>query len=90
MQDFMKILGMPVRDRVTQFAGVASSVCFDLYGCVQVAVTPGVNEKDGKLDDGRWFDFKRLQVTSDVPVMPRPPYAAAGTEIGAAEKPAPK
>jgi hypothetical protein len=83
----MKLLGLKVRDRVTRFEGVVSSVAFDLYGCVVAVVTPGLNEKDGKLEDGRWFDVKRLEILNSFPVMTPPTYAELGREIGAAEKP---
>lgn len=88
MQQHMKLLGMQVRDSVTGFVGVVSSIGFDLYGCVQAIVTPGMG-KDGRVGDSLWFDVKRLIVTSKKPVMSVPNFGAmpAGKEIGAAEKP---
>lgn len=85
------ILGFKVKDKVTGFEGVAASVCFDLYGCVQIAVTPAA--KDGKLEDGRYFDIQRLTVESSERVMPIPSFAALATaegvhKKGPAEKPA--
>ena len=59
MQEYLEILGYTVRDKVTQFSGVASTVGFDLYGCVQVIVTPRDNGKD--TPEPRWFDFSRLE-----------------------------
>lgn len=86
MNNYFKILGFKVRDRVTGFAGVASTVSFDLYGCVQVVVTP--EAKDGKRADSEWFDHKRLEKTSTEPVMPVPNFGqAVGDESGPAEKP---
>lgn len=78
------ILGSKVRDRVTSFAGVATSVSFDLYGCVQVVIQPGL-DKDGKPQDGHWYDFSRLEVTEPERVMVAPPFA--GFDVGPAEKP---
>lgn len=78
------ILGKPVCDKVTGFKGIATSVCFDLYGCVQVIVTPSVD--DGK--EGRWFDYHRLKVKSEKRVMPLPAYGQTNyAERGPAEKP---
>jgi hypothetical protein len=38
----LKLLGTKVRDVVTGFVGIVTSVSFDLYGCVQaVVVTVG-------------------------------------------------
>ncbi len=88
MNDYMKLLGHKAKDRVTGFEGVVASICFDLYGCVQVVLTPQVGA-DGKVGDGHWFDAKRVTVTSETPVMNQPEYARlrAGEEIGPAEKP---
>lgn len=88
MNEYMKFLGMKVKDRVTGFQGVVESVSFDLYGCVQVVVRPETG-KDGKQGEAHWFDAKRIDVTSKKPVMAPPAYAAlpAGKEIGPASKP---
>ena len=67
----LKLLGFPVRDRVTGFEGIVSSVGFDLYGCVMAIVTPLV-DKDKKQGEHHWFDTKRLEVTGDKPVMEVP------------------
>ena len=89
MQAYLELLGKKARDRITRMEGIVSSVCFDLYGCVQVALTPGMNEKDGKLADGHWFDWKRLDVLDHNRAMPIPAYEKGpGVEVGAAEKPA--
>lgn len=70
-----RLLGYPVKDRVTQFVGVVTSVAFDLYGCVQCVVTPPAGEA-GKMEDSRWFDEKRLEVTGNR-VMPLPSFGDA-------------
>lgn len=80
----MKLLGTKVRDRVTGFSGVVSSVSFDLYGCVQAVVTPHVDDK-GEIKDGRWFDTSRLEVVNGVPVMDLPTWMPA--EMATAESP---
>ena len=64
-------LGHKVRDRITGFSGVAASVSFDLYGCVQVAVSPPANDK-GELPDGKWFDIGRLEREGGERVMEPP------------------
>lgn len=84
------MLGLKVEDKVTGFRGVVSSISFDLYGCIQAVVSPGV-DKEGKVPDGRWFDVLRLKVMDAEPVM-YPPNFETGTQAegrqGAAEKPA--
>lgn len=84
------LLGLKASDRVTGFKGTISSVCFDLYGCVQVALTPPAGA-DGKLGDGHWFDVGRLEV-GDKRAMPVPRFAERAAEPtaydrGPAEKP---
>jgi len=69
----LKLLGFKVKDMVTGFKGVVSSIGYDLYGCVQAVVTPEA-DKTGKMEDSRWFDTKRLEITSKKPVMPVPSF----------------
>ncbi len=86
----LDILGLKVKDRVTKFEGIAASVSFDLYGCVQVVVNPGIDSA-GKLGEQCWFDIARLMVIDEMPVMGRPDFefgVQAEGKQGAAEKPA--
>lgn len=84
----LALLGLAGKDKVSGFEGTVTSISFDLYGCVCVALTPNL-DKDGKLRDGHWFDVKR--VVTGKKVMAPPVFAATvmGKEIGAAEKPPP-
>jgi len=84
IRESMGLLGLRVKDRVTGFKGVVSSIAFDLYGCVQAVVNPGMG-KDGKLGDSAWHDVARLQVIDKKPVMPVPDFEY---KKGPAEKPA--
>lgn len=90
IQNTIALLGLKGRDKITGYAGVITSVCFDLYGCVQVALNPPV-DKDGKVPDGRWFDVSRVDVNDDR-VMASPTFAGyakpADYDKGPAEKPA--
>jgi hypothetical protein len=47
IEQHLTILGKPVRDRVTKMSGIATSVCFDLYGCIQVCVNPFTRSRKG-------------------------------------------
>lgn len=60
VEEYLEILGFKIRDRVTGMTGVATSVSFDLYGCVQIILNPGV-DKDGKTKDLQWLDFNRVE-----------------------------
>ena len=47
IRNTIALLGRRAEDRVTGFKGVVSSACFDLYGCIQLGVTPAAGA-DGK------------------------------------------
>lgn len=87
-QEHLDLLGKTGKDRVTGFVGVISSISFDLYGCVQVVLCPPL-DKDGKMQDGRWFDANRIEITNHERCMPVPQFAARPQEHmhGPAEKP---
>jgi hypothetical protein len=54
-------LGQKVKDTVTGFTGIATSRIEYLNGCVQYCLKPKV-DKDGKMQDGIWFDDAQLVV----------------------------
>jgi hypothetical protein len=66
-------LGREAKDKITGFKGTITSVGFDLYGCVQAWLTPST-DKDGKTQDGAWFDMKRLEVAKKAPVLAPPTF----------------
>jgi len=85
----MEMLGLKVEDKVTGFKGVVTSVSFDLYGCVQTIVNPGMGE-DKKPGESLWFDIGRLKVLESEPVMDVPNFEygpIAEGKKGPAEKP---
>lgn len=84
MEKHLELLGFKVRDVVTGLEGVVESISFDLYGCVQAIVRPGLDEK-GMPHDGRWFDTKRLVAVAGEPVMKVPTFDVVP---GGSEKPA--
>lgn len=74
--EMLSILGYKVKDRVTGFKGVVISISFDLPGCVQAIVNPGLDTKKGVVGDPMWFDVNRLEIISDNPVMTPPKFVA--------------
>lgn len=71
----IKLLGRKVVDKITGASGIVTSVSFDLYGCIQVIVTPGKIGKDGKeIATIGWIDINRLEVKKDKPVMDHPDF----------------
>ncbi len=85
--NYFDLLGHKCLDVVTGYEGVAESLSFDLYGCIQVALRPvvGKGAKPGDYPDGRWFDVERLKVISEKPVMNVPSFDEAMK--GPADKP---
>ena len=79
------LLGMRVMDRVTKFTGVVTSVTFDLYGCIQAIVNPGMGV-DGKVGESLWFDVNRLSVMDSVRVMDKPAFDWAPAAIAVGKK----
>jgi len=69
----IELLGKKAKDAVTGFSGVITTVSFDLYGCVQAVITPPVC-KEGKTQEGNWFDVTRLVVNDEQPVMNKPDF----------------
>lgn len=86
MQEIVSKLGLRAIDLVTGFTGVNTSVSFDLYGCVQILLTPPA-EDNGKLESSRYFDHERIEFVGDVPVMGLPSFAKVK---GPQEKPLPQ
>jgi hypothetical protein len=87
VNEALELLGHRVKDRVTNFSGVVTSVCFDLYGCVQAALQAPVDEK-GEALACHWYDVSRLDKLGDERVMEPPAQFALNK--GPAEKPAPR
>lgn len=92
LKQHLDLLGYRARDCVTGFEGVVASVTFDLYGCIQAILNPGM-QQDGKLGDPQWFDVNRLEIINDWPrVMEAPkfdwsPEAVSSGAKGPGERP---
>lgn len=94
LQKHLSLMGLVVEDKVTGLTGVVSSISFDLYGCIQAAITPKSTE-DGTIPNSRWFDICRLKIINENPVMDLPNFMTENEkgEIylkGPAEKPLPE
>lgn len=90
--DHLGMLGKKAKDRVTGVEGVITSLCFDLFGCIQGCLDRGM-DKDGKPFDQRWYDVSRLEITDKKPVMKQPDFISgpfASGDKGPAEKPSPR
>ena len=70
---YMRLLGMQVRDKVTDLVGVVVSISFDLYGCIMAVVEQPI-DKDGKVPESRWYDCKRLEAIDVVELLEVPEF----------------
>jgi hypothetical protein len=71
IEESLALLGITVTDKVTGFKGVVTSISFELYGCIQALVNPGI-DKEGKIQEQRWFDTNRLRIGPETIVMENP------------------
>lgn len=72
MNDFLNDLGYQGEDCITGFKGIVSSVCFDVYGCVQYCLVSKV-DKNGE-HKSMWCDAKRVTTNKKKRVMTPPLY----------------
>jgi len=72
-QSHINLLGKTATDKVTGFKGIVTSISFDLFGCIQVILTPSV-DKEGKAVDSRWLDVGRLKISPKKPVIDAPDF----------------
>lgn len=73
-EDVINLLGYKARDKITKQDGVISSVSFDLYGCVQVLLTP-LKVKNGEdIKVHGWFDINRIEIIKNKKIMNFPEY----------------
>ncbi len=92
INDSIDLLGKKVKDKITCSSGVVTSVCFDLYGCIQVIVKPQKIDKEGNpIASIGWIDINRLSIISNKLVMNRPDFKNKYKKInevqGCASKP---
>ena len=64
----LALRGLKIKDKVTELEGVVDFISFDLYGCVQARIEPGLN-KDNEEVDSVWLDVSRLTKKSKKPVL---------------------
>lgn len=87
----LNLLGRRVEDKVTGLRGVVTTVSFDLYGCIQVVIHPGLDDA-GKEREQRWLDVCRLSLLDEPRAMDPPDFADERRFLegkkGPAEKPA--
>ena len=91
IKEHIDMLGMTAKDQVTGLRGIVTSITFDLYGCIQALVHPGL-DADGKPKEQIWLDINRLICEDCDRAMPMPTFDWSDEKIasgakGPAEKP---
>lgn len=87
--DCLAFLGRKGSDKITGATGVITSVCFDLYGCIQIALHCGL-DKDRKPIELFWYDISRIKILDEPAIMAAPSFQGeqpGNYAKGAAEKP---
>lgn len=87
-------LGRKGTDKITKLQGTITSVCHDLYGCVQVSLHTGL-DKDDNIRDQHWYDIQRIEVDYNAPRVMTPPkfeetLSPGDYDSGPAAKPSPR
>lgn len=67
--DVVNLLGYEGKDRITKQSGVISSIAFDLYGCIQVLLTPLKVENNTDIKVQGWFDINRIEIKKGKKIM---------------------
>ena len=71
----INLLGCRAKDLISGGNGIVTSICFDLYGCIQVIITPGKVGKDGKeVPSIGWIDINRARITNNKKIMKLPDF----------------
>jgi hypothetical protein len=88
----INLLGQKARDKISCATGYITSVCFDLYGCIQVIINPCKMGEDGKmLDTYGWIDINRIIIINKNKIMKNPDFDEKYTSFksvsGPSEKP---
>ena len=88
-EQVVNMLGYKAKDKITGTEGIITSICFDLYGCIQAILTKQNRDED-KSSFG-WIDINRLKIISKKRIMEHPGFerklSAPKEAHGPAEKP---
>jgi hypothetical protein len=96
VNESIQLLGRYGTDKITKVSGPITSICFDLYGCIQVCIERGL-DKDGKRHESFWYDISRIDLEPEknrVMALPtqyidKTPASPSNYGHGPAEKPSP-
>ena len=74
VQQSVDFLGKQVKDKISGRKGIVTSVCFDLYGCIQVVINEQRKDKDDKEITFGWIDINRIEIIKNKKIMNCPNY----------------
>jgi hypothetical protein len=73
IEKYLDRLGLEGKDKVTGIEGTVTSISFDLYGCIQVILTPKKGD-ESKYPSCNWFDIGRVEFQEGFKVMETPNF----------------
>ena len=74
-EKIVNMLGKKAKDIITGSTGVITSLSFDLYGCIQVILTPGKIDKEFKeVKSIGWVDINRIKIIKNKRIMEHPDF----------------
>lgn len=92
--EVIDMLGREGKDKITGVKGIISSISFDLYGCIQVVLTPSKVKENSEIVFAGWFDINRIELTKKKRTMVPPSYetkySSSKDVHGPAAKPSPR
>jgi len=83
-------LGKKVKDKISGKKGIVTSVCFDLYGCIQVIIFEQKLDKDGNPRTFGWVDINRIDILKEKRIMDFPDFDQKYKSIKSINGPADK
>lgn len=73
IEKHIDVLGKRIKEKVTGVEGVAVSISFDLYGCIQILLVRK-DESGESLTTGQWIDLNRAKIIDSDRVMDIPDF----------------
>jgi len=73
-EEVINLLGRTGKDKISGRSGVISSISFDLYGCIQLIMTPKNVNNDKTIESIGWLDINRIKILKKKKVMELVPF----------------
>ena len=71
-------LGTKVRDKITDFEGIAITKAEFLNGCVQYEIMPKVKKGENRMKEGVYIDSQQLEIIEEKSIKKKVPTPKIG------------